>query len=147
MAQHEIIEDPDLAQAIEDLRPVFAELRQAKRDMRKLNGTMTSVGYQAAAALAADRRSIITTRAQRLAIDPDALSVILAAEAGIRMRVKRAPSRRQMEKALMEECTYQATRRSDAEAALRQAQGEYAAAIRSDIAAKAARLAYTGFGS
>lgn len=140
-------DDPDLAQAIEDLRPVFADLRKAKRDMRKLAGSMENRAFQAAQEFAGDLRGRINTRARKLALDPDALTAILAADANLKLRLKRRGSKAQMAKALREECVIQRARRIEAEDALRLAQGEFAAATRAEAAAMAARLIYTGFGS
>lgn len=145
MLHQKITDDPDLAQAIEDLRPVFAELRQAKREMRKAKDKISSNAYQSLAAHAADQRSIIATRARKLAIEPEALSVILSTEAQIRMRVRRAPSRRQMEKELRAERGYAASRLSGARADMERLQAELASAERHSAAADAAVLLYTGF--
>lgn len=139
--------DPDLLQAIEDLRPVFADLRKAKRDMRKLAGTMEAKAFEATREFVGDLRGRIQTRALKLALDPDALTVILAADANLKLRLKRRASKAQMAKALREECAISKARRIEAEDALRQAQGEYAAAKRAEDAACQARLIYTGFGS
>jgi hypothetical protein len=140
--------DPEVFQAITDLRPVYAAWRKAKADAKKLHPVTRARHHAAATAEAGDQFSIMRTRAEgRLNISVDALVVILAADAALAAKFKRRPSRQQLGKALGEECGNNRARDVKAKASLERAEREAAAAARALEAAHQARLAITGYGS
>ena len=139
--------DPQVFQAIKDLRPVYVAYRKAKADADKLTAGLQMRDRHAALEFAGDQRSIIATRADRLKPSADALMVILAADRTLRLKFKRNPSAYQLGRALVADAKLAAERRAAAAEALKAAEAEVTAATRAAEATEQARIAITGYGS
>ncbi|WP_242186400.1 hypothetical protein [Sphingomonas sp. CARO-RG-8B-R24-01] len=101
--------DPDLEQALVDLRPVFAALQRTEADLKKQEVRDTMSISAVVKRRARDLRADIWTRAERIvdrkiAEEPPkkfrALMALLGADARVRKRVGRRPNTSQIAKAL-----------------------------------------------
>jgi hypothetical protein len=137
--------DPDVLQAIEDLRDDFADYRRCSRQMKELSPVTDFLKFNAARDFRGDKLSIIRTRAERIGIDPDALVILLGASHDARQRLKKRPSRHQMAVAVRTAAATTKDRLAAAKVAADAAATELASAARADVAARAACVAYTGY--
>lgn len=136
--------DPDLDQAIEDLRPVAAELREAKRALRTMAEAAPMNSRFAAQQRVSELRMRIVARAARIGIAVDALHIILNEEAQLRARQRRRPARKFMVKALDATAADAARHLGQLRSDLERLQRELASAERYHAAADGARRAYSG---
>jgi hypothetical protein len=140
-----VTRDPDLAQAIVDMRPVYAEWRVLAKRLRTLNPSLESVAVARTRAQIADLRGRIVTRAERLAYDPAGFTLILYAEHYERGRLRRKPSATQMANALRGERKHRAEALSEAEHEFQRARDALEKRRAEDAAGRAACALYTGF--
>ncbi|WP_242183286.1 hypothetical protein [Sphingomonas sp. CARO-RG-8B-R24-01] len=139
--------DPELDQAIAELRPVYAKLR-AERAKLRYEKVRNNLNVEAAVkAYVRELASEISLRADRIRLEYDAFLAILAADADEikRSRVNRKPSAKQMAVALQARSKGCADHLVTTEAALIRAQSDFEKAKRRDAAARAACRAYTGY--
>lgn len=139
--------DPDLDLAIAEMRPIFALMRVERAKLNR-EEVRSHLNRQAAVtAYVRELRSQIALRAERIGIEPDALTAILALDANEQRRLKRKPSSRQMTAALQQERSRCAKRAETTKDALERADAAHREALRLDAAAMAACIAYTGYPS
>ena len=137
--------DPDLDQAIVDMRQTFADLRRARGQLKhaEVRASLNKTG--AVKAQIADCLGLIAVRAGRLGISPAGLTVILSAYARERTRLKRWPSAKQVTALLRADRTASARYVEVTCDALKRAEAEAAQALDDDAAAEAACVAFTGY--
>lgn len=139
--------DPDLDQAIVELRPVFAKM-QAEKAKLEYETVRNDLNLEAAVkAYVRELASEIGLRADRISLDYDAFMAILAIDAKEmkRSKINRKPSVRQMTVALEADRKDRAEHVGVTEAALASADAAYRKAVRLDAAAREACRAYTGY--
>lgn len=142
-----MMRDPELDQAIVELRPIFAKLR-AERKKLLHEKVRNDLNLENAVSLyIRDLASEIGLRADRIRLDYDAFIAILATDANEikRSKIGRRPSVRQMTAALEVERDVCAKNVVDTKAALVSADAKYREAVRLDAAAREACRAYTGY--
>jgi len=139
--------DPELEQAITELRPVFAKMR-AERAKLRYETVRNDLNLEAqVTAYVADLLSEIGLRADRIGVDFDAFVAILASDADEirRSKINRRPSERQMTAALDAKREGRAAHVLTTKAALARADANYHEALRLDAAAREACRVYTGY--
>jgi len=142
-----MMRDPELDQAIAELRPVYAKMR-AERTKLSYEKVRNDLNVEAAVkAYVRELASEIALRAERICLDYHAFLAILAADADEirRSRANRKPSARQMTAALEAKRKNCAAHVVTTEAALVRAKSDFRKAKRRDTAAREACRAYTGF--
>ncbi|MCH4893978.1 hypothetical protein GO308_12720 [Sphingomonas sp. SFZ2018-12] len=139
--QHDIITaDPDIAQAIEDLRAVGAALRRNSALLLTL--PEGSVEHRAERALVLELQSRIDLRAGRLGISGAALTELINDDLNDRARRGRGKPSRPTSRTLMDAVMNAQAREADAHRALSAAQIEVKAATEARRAAEEAYRVY-----
>ena len=142
-----MMRDPQLDQAIAEIRPVFAKFRAEKAKL-KHEKVRNDLNLEAAVkSYVRELASEIGLRADRIRLDYDAFIAILATDADEikRSRINRRPSARQMTVALEEQRKGCAAHVETTKAALARADADYHEAVRLNAAAREACRAYTGY--
>lgn len=130
-------DDPDLEQAIADLAPVFAKLREAKAQLPQLRtkGMLKDLGH--AQAVIDDCVGRIQARAERIAVPAMGLRALLDVHTDLKAKQRRRPSRTMMRQVL-------AARVNESAKAVDKLRAELAKAERTAEATAAAQRIYTG---
>ena len=142
-----MMRDPELDQAIVELRPVYAKM-SAEREKLGEDKVRSDLNVEAAVkAYVRELASEIALRAERIRLDDHAFLAILASDADqiSRSKAKRNPSSRQMTAALEAKRKNCAAHVVTTEAALIRAKSDFRKAKRRDAAAREACRAYTGY--
>lgn len=145
LQQHIEIEDPDVVQAIEDLRPVALELRTRTADYLKL--PEGSNARRAAQTVINDLMSRVSLRAERLCITTDTLMLHINDAIDRKARRGKDAPDRITSRTLATRVEQARAREVDAHTALTRAQSEVKAATAARIAAEQAYAAYGAKGS
>lgn len=140
--QHIEIEDPDVVQAIDDLRPVALELRE--RTAAYLQLPAGSNARRAAQTVITDLMSRVSLRAERLCISADTLMLHINDAIDRKARRGKDAPDRITSRTLATRIEQARAREVDAHAGLTRAQSELKAATASRIAAE---QAYAGYGA
>lgn len=139
--QHDIITaDPDIAQAIVDLREVGDELRRRSATLLRLPEQSGDARLERSAVI--DLQSRIDLRAERLGISGAALTALINDDLNDRARRGRGAPSRPTSRTLMDEVTNAQAREADAHRALSAAQIEVKASTAARLAAEEAYRVY-----
>lgn len=133
--------DPDLAQAIEDFAPIAIDLRAAEKRRDALSAAAPDAMREAINLQIEDLLGVIDTRAARLAIDPDALRLIVD-EMGRLAALGEKPAVRAVERALSDMLAVATTTERNAHVRRTRAQNEVEDATRQRVAAGNALAAF-----
>lgn len=140
-ADEPLDEDPDLAQAIVDLRDTVHNIRRRSHAYAQL-GPDDHANRRAAASVIAELTSLVAVRADRLGMTVDALMVLINADINRRARGSRREPTRSTIRTVMDQVVRARTREVAAHAELSAAQIEMRAATAARIAADEAYARY-----
>jgi hypothetical protein len=138
--QGALSEDPDLAQAIKDLRPIVLELRERSKALSELPAH--SPHRRPGEIHVADLTSRITVRAERLSMSTDALLVLINEDINRRARRGRGQPSIPTSRTLTDIASAALAREAVAHIDLTAAQAEMRDATAARIAAEEALTAY-----
>lgn len=134
-------EDPDLAQAIVDLRDTVDDIRRRSHAYAQL-GPNEHAHRRAAGSVIAELTSLVAVRADRLGMTADALMVIINAHINRRARGGRGEPTRSTIRTVMDQVVKARTREIVAHTELTAAQIEMNAATAARVAAEQAYARY-----
>lgn len=138
-------DDPDLAQAMVDLRDTVLELRRRSHAHTQL-GPDEHASRRAAESMIAELTSLVALRADRLGMTADALMVIINADINRRARGGRGEPTRSTIRTVMDQVVKARTREVVAHTELTAAQVELRAATKARVAAEQAYARYGAAG-
>ena len=137
-------DDPDLDQAIENLRSTADSLRAAKVRLHEIDAVQNERAFQRERDFVRRLRGEIASTARRIVMNPDELMLILETDSRLRKRNGRKPSYADLARALETAREADADRARDAQLAVIGAQAVAANAARASAASAAAAKRLAG---
>jgi len=137
-------DDPDLDQAIENLRPVADALRSARARLVKVDRVERAKEYGALRAEVRQHQADIAAAAQRIVMDAAQLTLIVETESRLRARGGRRPSYADLARAIEIASVVDADRARETQLAARDAQAVAVNAARISVASAAAAQRLSG---